>query len=79
MMFCVWPLCHSVAEIKRGVVDTAYQGRGGRHSSQEGRQRRANREGKLPRRRYTWMSMHRGIMKERLQPAQVERRGSERR
>lgn len=28
MMFCVWPLCHSVAGVERGVVvDTAYQGR----------------------------------------------------
>jgi hypothetical protein len=79
MMFCVWPLYHSVAEIKRGVVDTAYQGREGRHSSQEGRQRRANRKGELPRRRYTWISMHGGIGRERPQPAQVERRGSERR
>jgi hypothetical protein len=28
MVFCVWPLCPPIAEMKRGVLDTAYQGRG---------------------------------------------------
>lgn len=44
MTFCVWPLCHPVAEMETSVLDTAYQGRGDEALRAGGRQRRADGE-----------------------------------
>jgi hypothetical protein len=60
---CVWPLFHPVAELKRGVIDKAYQDQEGRRSSQEGRQYRANREDTSGDVVARLMLMHRGIYK----------------
>ena len=60
-MSCVWPLFHPVAELKRGVIDKAYQDPGGRRSSQEGRRYRANREDMGIDVVARLMLMHRGI------------------